>query len=59
LLLPPQADPLISPGLCSDEELAQFPTTVISVGDIDPLIDDSTFFFNRLQKVRAFFYKIR
>lgn len=34
--------------------LRKFPTTVICVGDVDPLIDDSTYFFNRLQKVIFF-----
>ena len=42
-------NPLISPLFASDEVIAQFPNTVISVGDVDPLIDDSTAFFDRLQ----------
>ena len=42
-------DPLISPLFASDEVLSQFPPTVISVGDVDPLIDDSTSLFLRLR----------
>ena len=41
----------ISPAVASDEMIAKFPTTVICVGDVDPLIDDSTYLFSRLQKV--------
>lgn len=44
-------DPLISPLFVSDEILSQFPPTVISVGDVDPLIDDSTSFFLRLRSL--------
>ena len=42
---------MISPAFATDEELRLFPTTVICVGDVDPLIDDSTFLFNRLHRV--------
>lgn len=41
----------MSPAHAKDSILAKFPTTVICVGDIDPLIDDSTFLFSRLQSV--------
>jgi hypothetical protein len=45
---------LISPGYATDEVLSKFPTTVICVGDVDPLIDDSTYLFNRLNSVRFY-----
>lgn len=48
-------DPLISPYFVSDEILSKFPPTVICVGDVDPIIDDSTAFFNRLQVFYVFF----
>lgn len=44
-------EPLVSPKLLSDDILRQFPPTSIMVGDIDPLIDDSTYFFYRLREV--------
>lgn len=43
-------DPLISPGFADEALLKQFPPTIIAVGDIDPLLDDSTFFAHRLLK---------
>ena len=42
-------DPLISPLFAPDEILSKFPNTVISVGDVDPLIDDSTALFRKLE----------
>ena len=44
----------MSPGLANDEILSKFPSTVICVGDVDPLIDDSTYLFSRLQSVLIF-----
>ena len=44
----------ISPAFAPDEVLKKFPTTVICVGDVDPLIDDSTYLFARLHKVCFF-----
>ena len=43
---------LISPLFGTDEELKQFPRTVLIVGDVDPLIDDSTSFYHKLQTVK-------
>merc|ERR1712137_446706 len=43
-------DPLISPLFADDEIFSQFPPTVISVGDVDPLIDDATSLFQKLQE---------
>ena len=45
------SDPLISPFFVDDDTLSQFPPTVISVGDVDPLIDDGTALFQRLQVI--------
>lgn len=44
-------DPLVSPALVPDEILSRFPQTYIMVGDVDPLLDDSTYFFYRLREV--------
>eukprot|EP01102_Stenamoeba_stenopodia_P010434 TRINITY_DN3144_c0_g1_i1.p1 TRINITY_DN3144_c0_g1~~TRINITY_DN3144_c0_g1_i1.p1 ORF type:complete len:867 (+),score=204.33 TRINITY_DN3144_c0_g1_i1:174-2774(+) len=41
-------DHLISCGFATDEVLKEFPPCIICVGDIDPLLDDSTFFAYRL-----------
>ena len=49
-------EPLVSPAVLPDELLKQFPQTVIMVGDTDPIIDDSTFFFQRLREVNSFRY---
>ena len=43
-------DPLISPAIVPDEILRRFPQTFIMVGDVDPLLDDSTYFFYRLRE---------
>lgn len=52
------SEPLISPALLSDDLLCQFPQTIIMVGDTDPIIDDSVYFFQRLQEVerKKFFF---
>mmetsp|Transcript_78954 Transcript_78954/g.118693 ORF Transcript_78954/g.118693 Transcript_78954/m.118693 type:complete len:828 (+) Transcript_78954:898-3381(+) len=44
-------DYLISPAFAPRERLAQFPPTVICVGDVDPLIDDSTYMYDQLESV--------
>nr|CCA17643.1 hormonesensitive lipase putative [Albugo laibachii Nc14] len=41
-------DPLVSPGLADDEDLKHFPPTALSVGDLDPLLDDSVDLYTRL-----------
>jgi len=44
-------DPLISPLLASDDIFRQFPITHILVGSQDPLLDDSRYFYGKLQKL--------
>ena len=41
----------MSPCLARTDLFKKFPPTVICVGDVDPLIDDSTYLFNQLQSV--------
>ena len=43
---------LISPAVVSDNILKHFPQTVIMIGDVDPLMDDAAFLFQRLKDVR-------
>merc|ERR1711934_745993 len=45
----PSSDPLISPFFVDSKIISQFPPTVICVGDVDPLIDDATSLYVRLQ----------
>lgn len=45
----PEKDPLLSPGLASDEILREFPPTRILVGTKDPLHDDSIRFTDKLK----------
>lgn len=40
-----------SPGIAPDAILKQFPTTTITVGDLDPLLDDSVDFDTRLRRL--------
>ncbi len=47
----PGKDPLISPALLSDEVLQQFPPVVFTVGDEDPLRDDSVIMTERLSRL--------
>mmetsp|Transcript_25604 Transcript_25604/g.32627 ORF Transcript_25604/g.32627 Transcript_25604/m.32627 type:complete len:516 (-) Transcript_25604:64-1611(-) len=42
---------LISPAFAPEELLKLFPPTVICVGDVDPLIDDSTYMYDKLQSL--------
>lgn len=51
-------DPLISPYFADDDIINQFPPTVTCVGDVDPLIDDATAFFNRGRLKRHSILKI-
>jgi len=46
-------DPILSPALATDEVLAKYPRTRIIVGDMDPLLDDSVFFYKRLKKLNV------
>ena len=48
-----KTEPLVSPAIVSDEILAQFPQTFLMAGDVDPLLDDSTYFFRRLREVNV------
>ena len=43
-----QTEHLLSPAVAPKEVLAQFPPTAILTGDVDPLLDDSIYFFHRL-----------
>lgn len=47
----PNLDPLISPDLLSDEVLLQFPPVVFTVGDEDPLRDDSVLMTDRMNRL--------
>lgn len=42
-------DPLVSPLYASDEQLSQWPNSLIIVGSQDPLFDDSQIFQERLK----------
>ncbi len=46
-------EPLISPGYAHDLHFSHFPTTMIMVGDVDPLLDDSCFLYKRLSECGA------
>ena len=43
----------ISPAQMPDAILAQFPTTRLIVGQCDPLLDDSVYFYHRLRQLRV------
>ncbi|KAJ5075668.1 triacylglycerol lipase [Anaeramoeba ignava] len=46
----PKKEIFLSPLFASDQILSQFPKTVIQAGIMDPLLDDSVLFANRLKK---------
>lgn len=48
LALQMNTDPYLSPLLTSEEILAQFPATVLLVSDMDPCLDETVAFCNRL-----------
>ena len=49
----PDADPLISPAVASDDILRLFPPTYIIVGSQDPLADDAGMMAVKLSRVRG------
>lgn len=52
--IPPEADPrnpLVSPLLMSDEQLAALPPLTCVVGSIDPLLDDAVTLATRLRRI--------
>jgi acetyl esterase/lipase len=46
--IPRNSDPLLSPLLTPEEILARFPPTLLIVSDMDPCLDETVVFSNRL-----------